>query len=290
MKSYQDKILDGESATPSEWIAYLKQMHEISPRMTPKAFDAAKTNEGLNSYQLLARELGRVKTRERILDLACGDGHLTKFIREVTGDETKVIGIDMSESALREARLSTRDPRTEFKLAMADATEEPAQSFDAILCHMSLMLMTPLLPVLTEARRLLRPNGLFAGVVGSANLQGFALMYARALSSFTHKEFPKYKPKFAGDPRARTVEGIREFLAEAQLTEIHVKEFNITIAGQPETIGAFFEDMYNVTLLAADMRARFISGIIEMARAECAGGETMSFDFPMILYSSKRPE
>lgn len=86
MSKYQDKVLKGIQPDPSDWAEFLKAAHKAAPGMTPKAFDTPRTANGLNSYQVLV-EAGRDKNRNplRLLDLACGDGHLAGQGRSISG-------------------------------------------------------------------------------------------------------------------------------------------------------------------------------------------------------------
>ncbi len=89
--------------------------------MTPVAFAPFKTENGKNSYEMLAECLrGLVK-----------------------GDSVVLV--------LAEAQ----------KIPLGDA------SADAVLCHMALMLMLPIEPVIGEIHRVLAPGGIFAAVSGT---------------------------------------------------------------------------------------------------------------------------
>lgn len=173
-----------------------------------------------------------------------------------------------------------------FKLGLAQAMEEQSNTFDAVLCHMVMMLMAPLPPVIGEVHRVLKPGGVFAGVVSGASASEFLMKYARALRAFTTSHFPNSKPISIGDSRTNSQEGLKEILLAGDFTDIQVREFIMNVTGTPEKVGSFFEDMYNVTLLPKSLKSEFITKLIQLAKEECAGRETMSFGVPMFLFSA----
>lgn len=288
MKTYRELVLSGQNASSAEWLEYLKEAHEAAPSMTPKAFDSAVTSAGLNSYELLTHEARQIPQTGRILDLACGDGHLINYLQTAHGPSLSIVGVDMSEAELAKARVAHKNPRVQFKRETADAISEPDCSIDAVLCHMAFMLMSPIDPVLKEIDRILQPGGLFAGVVSSSHASGFLLRYGQEFGAFAKEKHPGFKPHFGGDHRTRTKEGLKDLLSG--FSAVEAEDFTVTVSGRPDEIAAFFEDMYNVTLLSREERKEFMARVAAMAKAECAGQSEMSFDFPMILFRARKKD
>lgn len=111
--------------------------------------------------ELLAPEAG-----ERILDLGCGTGHLTKKIASVGADVT---GLDHSRAMIEEARKLYPDIRFEI----ADGTDfhfdEP---FDAVFSNAALHWMRKPASVIRSVWDALKPGGRFvAEMGGKGNLE-----------------------------------------------------------------------------------------------------------------------
>jgi ubiquinone/menaquinone biosynthesis C-methylase UbiE len=285
MAKYQEKLLRGQPSAPGEWNEYLKEAHAAAPGMAPKAFEQPRAADGRNSYQILTDAAGENPTR--VLDLACGDGHLTRYLRRRFGTGPEIVGVDMSDHELHAARANNADPRTRYILSMADSIPEASASFDVILCHMSLMLLDPLEPTLREVSRLLNSGGIFAGIVSGGPPTGFMLEYVNIFREFVSRRYPDYQPRNGGDARTRTSEGLRESLRE--WCDIEITSFAIEVRRSPETAWNFFEDMYNVTLLPPAERDELGAVVTAKARELAAGSGELAFPFPMRLFRAGNP-
>jgi len=78
-------------------------------------------------------DLIELEGQEDILDLACGPGHLTQLLKEMTTG--RVIGCDRSPSMIREARKVY--PRLEFRELAAEALDYN-ERFDVLFCNSAL--------------------------------------------------------------------------------------------------------------------------------------------------------
>lgn len=96
---------------------------------------------------------------EGILDLGCGDGHLTKRIAE-TG--ASVIGVDASPEMVAAAR--SRGIAAE--VGNAEALPCADQSFDAVFSNAALHWIRNQDAMMAEVRRVLKPGGRFVAEMG----------------------------------------------------------------------------------------------------------------------------
>jgi 2-polyprenyl-6-hydroxyphenyl methylase/3-demethylubiquinone-9 3-methyltransferase len=92
----------------------------------------------------------------RVLDLGCGDGAVTA---ELAKDSARVTGVDISRDAIERARAA--HPQIEFETTESD---EPLPfgdaAFDAVVCLNVLEHVADTQHFLSEARRVLVPEGL----------------------------------------------------------------------------------------------------------------------------------
>jgi len=104
---------------------------------------------------------------DRVLDLACGQGVLS---RELAALGARVWAVDASPRLIE---LATRRSPRSVRFAVADATRLhevdpgfwPREGFDSVACVMALMNIEPLSSVCAGVAALLRPGGRFVAIV-----------------------------------------------------------------------------------------------------------------------------
>jgi demethylmenaquinone methyltransferase/2-methoxy-6-polyprenyl-1,4-benzoquinol methylase len=101
---------------------------------------------------------------ERILDMCCGTGSVTFAAAERAGEQSQIIGLDLSLGQIRVAQKRNRRPNVGFIAADAAQTPFCDSEFDRIIITHAVHEMTrPLrLAVFTEAGRILKPKGVLA--------------------------------------------------------------------------------------------------------------------------------
>ena len=116
---------------------------------------------------------------ERVLDVACGSGLLTRAAWDAVASEGgEVVGTDISESMLAEA--ARRSPDCRFVRADAQKLDEsvPVGHFDVVLCGLGLMYMPDPEAALATMARCLRPGGRMAvSVWGERRTCGWAEIF-----------------------------------------------------------------------------------------------------------------
>ena len=141
-----------------------------------------------------ALELLAVRPGERVLDLACGPGNLSRRLSAVGG---RVVGVDVAEGMLALAHADV--PEAVFARMDLGRLGLAARTFDAALCGHGLQFLADLAGTLREARRILRPGGRLAASVpvqrrGEAIDELIGPLSARWLN-------PPPRPVDAGDRR-----------------------------------------------------------------------------------------
>jgi SAM-dependent methyltransferase len=195
----------------SAWDQYLRSFHKETPRSTPEGVGQFRSPDGRTSYRLLSDTLeSKAGQCVSVLDLACGDGRLVEDIVTVVGRDAAVTGVDMSEDEIARAR--ERHPTATFCVGRAQSLPFGDNSFDAVLSHFALMLMVPVVPVIAEIDRVLRPGGFFGCAWSSLSQTEGDLAALLRLKQGSEGSRPRELPIF--DPRQSTPEGIAELFAE----------------------------------------------------------------------------
>lgn len=117
----------------------------------------------LEHYHRYATVLDLVKGRVA-LDVVCGEGYGSGFIADVAHT---VVGIDVSEEAIRHASSHYAKPNLNYFLGRATSLTFPDNSFDVVVSFETIEHLAEQEQMLAEIRRVLRPNGIL--VISSPN-------------------------------------------------------------------------------------------------------------------------
>jgi SAM-dependent methyltransferase len=104
----------------------------------------------------------------RVLDLACGAGSQTLDAARRVGAQGSVVASDISDMMLDHVRRNASAAELTNVTTLAGAAEDldvAAESFDAVICRLGLMLFVEPARALVAAARALRPGGRVAVVV-----------------------------------------------------------------------------------------------------------------------------
>lgn len=106
------------------------------------------------AWRRRALDVARIGSGDRVLDLACGTGDLTELCAE---RGASVIGADFSGQML----VAAQARNSELRFCQADALRLPLKSasLDAVTCGFAMRNFTDLGAMLTEAARVLKPQG-----------------------------------------------------------------------------------------------------------------------------------
>jgi ubiquinone/menaquinone biosynthesis C-methylase UbiE len=96
---------------------------------------------------------------ERVLDVACGTGAVTRLVAERVGAQGSVLGLDIDAAMLAVARSVVTHPNVAWREASVMALPFDTGRFDLVLCQQGLQFFSDRLQALGEMRRVLRPDG-----------------------------------------------------------------------------------------------------------------------------------
>ncbi len=278
---FLDRIKAEQDVTPEEWAAFLKAVHFKYPSMTSKAFAQYKDSDQKSSYQRLADCLP--KPAKKIVDLACGDGYLTSILC-AHAPSAKIVGIDMADGELDVARAKYQTKAVSFVNANADALPFGNASIDAVVSHMALMLMNPIEPVVAELRRVLKPGGLFAAVVGRPADEGsLCLGIQKLITGFIKDEFNVSKLPMTGDARVSSSAGIKSLFAASGFRDYKSQDIDLNIHVTVNRAQMQWQDTYFVSAMPIEVKARLLERVRSFLDQKADADGKVRYTYPLRL-------
>lgn len=248
--------MDAKSEFQFNWADHIQEVHRLNPGFTAQSFAPLKDALGLNSYARLAR-LVPEGDGSRILDLACGDGDLTSQILTRLGSRGQVVGLDLSLAEIERAKTRVQDSRASFIQARAEALPFPEQSFDLVLCHLALMLMNPVGPVVHEIGRMLKPGGSFAAVLPAPLDDDLLIALSRLCMEFIEEVRPGWQKSVIGDAGVGSEAGLAKvFTPELGFSSLQMETHHFQMHTDREGIWRFLEGNYFVHLLSVKEKSQ----------------------------------
>ena len=116
-------------------------------------------------HQLTAHLLGLLPPLAglNVLDLACGEGHLS---RQLAAAGARVTGVDLAERNLAEARRQSTSGAIQYLQADAQTLAPLAdETFELVVCKMALMDIPDIDATFVAVARVLRPGGRFVAAL-----------------------------------------------------------------------------------------------------------------------------
>lgn len=137
---------------------------------------------GEQSFRRKCLDFARIEKGDKVLDVCCGNGELTRLIGECLGGSGQVIGVDLSESALKEA-IKRQNQRIAFACACGENLPFKSSSFDRCFLSFGLHHMDKQArqKTLREVSRTLAPGGSLFIIEYNLPERAMAKLVSRAL-------------------------------------------------------------------------------------------------------------
>ena len=146
------------------------------------------------------------RSLSRVLEIAAGTGVVTRALASALPESVSIVATDLNQAMLDQGSAVGTKRAVEWR--QADATQLPFQdgTFDVVVCQFGVMFFPEKSKAYAEARRVLRPGGVFIFNVWDRIAENeFAEVVTTALESL----FPKDPPRFL----ARTPHGYHDHRA-----------------------------------------------------------------------------
>jgi ubiquinone/menaquinone biosynthesis C-methylase UbiE len=143
------------------------------------------------------------RSLSRVLEIAAGTGVVTRALASLLPKRASIVATDLNQAMLDQASVVGTKRAVEWRQADAMQLPFPDGTFDAVVCQFGVMFFPEKPKAFSEARRVLRPGGVFIfNVWDRIEENEFADTVTTALESL----FPKDPPRFM----ARTPHGYHD--------------------------------------------------------------------------------
>jgi ubiquinone/menaquinone biosynthesis C-methylase UbiE len=227
-----------------------------------------------------------LRAGDRVLDVACGTGVLTRAVAARVGPSGAAVGLDVNEGMLAVAR--RKAPRLDWRSGRAEALPFDNESFDAVVSQFGLMFFEDRRVALAEMMRVLRHGGRLAVAVWDSleRTPGYATVTQLLQRLFGDRTADALRAPFAlGDPGA-----LRSLFSSAGIPNVTVT----TVKGAarfPSIKAWMYTDVKGWTL--ADMIddaqfARLLDAAEKALRPFLAADGTVAFEAPAHIVTATK--
>ncbi len=138
------------------------------------AYDALFVPALFDQWVSMVADAAAIGPGQRVLDVACGTGVLTREIAARIGKNGHVVGLDPSPGML--AFAAARQSAVEWTRGVAESIPFPDHSFDAVVSQFGLMFFEDAGQSIREMLRVLQPGGRYSIAVWDAvdNIPGYS--------------------------------------------------------------------------------------------------------------------
>ena len=122
----------------------------------PLAYDTHIVDVFLQDYSRRLVEVAAIKPGDRVLDVACGTGVVTRLVANRIGSAGRIVGFDLNAGMLARARAS-RETATAIEWRVGSATDMPFAdaTFDCVVCQHGLQFIPDKAAAVSEMHRVL---------------------------------------------------------------------------------------------------------------------------------------
>ncbi len=169
---------------------------------------------------------------ERVLDVGCGPGSTTRLLAASVGEQGSVVGVDISETMLADARANL-PPGVELLRADAQSHIFAPPPFDLVVSRFGVMFFAEPVAAFRNLRRAMRPGGrlCFAAWAPLGENPHWQIPLGIAIG---HVGRPEPKDPRAPGPLALSDEGyVRGILAAAGFGDARVAREQVELPGSP---------------------------------------------------------
>lgn len=134
------------------------------------------------------------KKYERVLEIACGTGIVTRRLRDALPATTEIVATDLNPDMFEFAKAKFRNgENVVWQQADASVLPFPECSFDAAVCQFGVMFVPNKAAAMRESYRVLRNGGVFLfNVWDSFETNPFGQIAHTTIASFFDREPPKF--------------------------------------------------------------------------------------------------
>jgi trans-aconitate methyltransferase len=249
---YLSRIIAGDRPTLDEWNDHLMAFHSVYRDATDQWLSLLRTGDGKTSYDVLTDLLkASVPKARNFLDIGCGDGALLARIANAF-PEGLLTGVDLSQEQL--VRSAAKLPRATFLRGDASRMDLGCGQQDAVVAHLSFMLIPRTVSVLRRAYAALRPGGLLA-FVAEDPLAGDTIVSLMASSVARVRErLPHFAPSVPGRAPIERDEVLEELLNDVGFKNVSIDRFDVHARLSIEQLWGFVEQTYTLGLLDHSIR------------------------------------
>jgi len=145
----------------------------------------------------------RARPLSRVLEIAAGTGVVTRALASALPESATIVATDLNQAMLDQASAVGTKRAVEWRQADAMQLPFPDATFDAVACQFGVMFFPDKPKAFSEARRVLRPGGIFIFNVWD-RIEDNEL--AHTVTSALESVFPNDPPRFM----ARTPHGYHD--------------------------------------------------------------------------------